>query len=157
MIYLALALIGFGIADLLRWSPEPVSWGRAALAALGGTAAVVGIAALSGIEAIGVAVVGTVTLIVLGLWSAYDLLDPDQAKPAGAIALIIAVVLALVGLSGQADPVAGDLASWYDGLGFGFAGEDRPKVDEVTEYFLIGTFASVLLAGMASVLLLASA
>jgi hypothetical protein len=42
--------------------------------------------------------------------------------------------------------------------GAGFASEEKaPKVDEITEYFLIGTFVSVLIAGVLALLVLAAA
>ena len=35
-------------------------------------------------------------------------------------------------------------------------GAEQPKVDEITEYFLIGTFTNVVVAAAASVLVLAA-
>jgi len=35
-------------------------------------------------------------------------------------------------------------------------GTDQPKVDEITEYFLVGTFTSVLVAAIVGILVLAS-
>ena len=245
MIFLALGLIGFGVGDLVRWSPEgDVSRFRAALAAGAGAAAVALVAGLSGMAPLAVLVGTVLTLAILALWQGYDLISSPVAKPELALGLVLAVVLCLIGVSGGADPVGGDLERWYANLGFGFTssvpldqfvlgvgatlfllatgnrlvrytlaatksaieeGETRlrggrllgpmerllvaasvvaggfagagfviaskgllwfrelrdlgaagPRLDSITEYFLIGTFTSVLIASAAALLVLAA-
>lgn len=249
MIYLALALLGFGVADLVRWSPEKVEKQRAVLAAAAGTASVVVIDALAGSDALQVVLVGMVALVVLMFWSAYDLIGSERFKPGYPISLVVGTIVILIALSGSADPIGGELATWYSNLDFGFVhdvaidqfvlgvgavlfllatgnrivrftlaateasliegegtmrggrvlgpmerlivaaavisggaagagfviaakgllrfreirgadqsnGPKQPKVDEITEYFLVGTFTSVIIAAIVSVLVLAAA
>lgn len=246
MIFLALALLGFGSCDMVRWTPDEVGGWHACIAAACGTAVVAAVAALSGMDFLSVLVAGVIALAVLSLWSAYDFL-PDWAKPEYALALVTGAVVILLALSGSADPVSGKIAEWYSHLGFSFIrhvsadqfvlavaaslfllasancvvryaldatadsllkGEDtmrggrilgpmerlivaaavvssnvagagfviaakgllrfreirsgdrlsdQPKVDEITEYFLVGTFTSVLVAAIMGVLVLAGA
>jgi len=243
MIFLALGLIGFGVADLVRWSPDDVTPLRVGVATVSGAIAVGLVAALCGMAPIGVLAAGALALAVLALWSGYELIFPGDPRPEYVLGLLIATVLGLVAVSGKADPVGGDIASWYGGLDFGFVhtvpvgqfllgvgatlfllatgnrivrftlaatgspaekGEDAlrggrllgpmerllvaasivaggfagagfviaakgllrfreltqpeapPKVDSITEYFLIGTFTSVLVAGICSLLVLAA-
>lgn len=54
---------------------------------------------------------------------AYDLLPEERAKPEYALALVVGVIAVLLGLSGSADPLGGDLASWYSNLNLGFTGD----------------------------------
>lgn len=255
MIFVALALLGFGVCDLVRWSPDRVGGLRAAAAALSGAAAVVVVAALAGLAVARVALAGGISLAVLWVWAAYDPIASKGPKPEHALILVVGVVTLLVAVSGSADPVGGEVATWYSNLGFGFARslpvdqfvlglgaacfllatgnrivrftlvateasllegegtmrggrvlgpmerlivaaavisggvaaagfviaakgllrfreirsadqsgakgpsaeERQSKADEITEYFLIGTFASVVLAGTVSVLVLAGA
>lgn len=123
MIYVTLALLGFGITDLVRWSPEKVSGWHSALVAVAGAAAVAAVAALSGIEALGVALAAVVALVVLLLWSTYDLIESEHARAEYPIALLVGTVGVLLAVSGSAEPVEGKLATWYDNLEFGFARE----------------------------------
>jgi hypothetical protein len=248
VIYLALALLGFGVADLVRWSPGRVGIRHAGAAATAGAAAVALVAMLSDMSSSGAILVAAIALAALLLWSAYDLLPSDHARPEYALALVLCVIAASIAYSGSADPIGGELATWYSSLGFGFAhhvsveqfvvgfggglfllgtanrivrftlaatkaslvdgesnlrggrllgpmerlfvaatvisgdlagaglviaakgllrfreiqGVDRgaasgPKIDEVTEYFLVGTFTSVLIAAAIGTLVLATA
>lgn len=242
MIFVALGLLGFGVSDLVRWSPEQVGKLHAAVAAIGGAAAVATIAALSGFDAPDLIRTTVVALTTLWVWSAYDLIPSRRAKPGYALALIFGVISVLVGLGGSAEPVAGEVATWYSQLDFGFSrdvpvdqfvvgasacvfllatgnrivrftllatrpslpdeegtmrggrllgpmerlivagtvisgdiagagfviaakgllrfreirGAEQPRIDEITEYFLVGTFTSVLVAVIAGLLVLAS-
>jgi hypothetical protein len=237
VILLALALLGFGIADLVRWTPESVCRLRAVVAVAVGTGSVALVASLGGMSLLKVLAVSAISLVVLSLWSAAS----SGLRPRLALTLIGVVVLVAIGLSGSVGGIGGDVATWYSGLGFGFVRRMpvdqfvlgvgvtlfllatanrivhltlhvvRPSlvskenslhggrilgpmerlivaaavlsgdllgagfviaakgllrfreiggasdVDEVTEYFLIGTFTSIILAAAAAVLLLAAA
>jgi hypothetical protein len=251
LIYVTLALLGFGIVDLVRWSPQKVGSWHAAVAAIAGVAAVAGVAELSGMEDSEVGLASVLGLVVFSLWSAYDLIESEHAKPAYPLVLVLGTILALLAISGSAEPVDGELGTWYANLDFGFARDipvdqfilgvgaacfllatgnrivrylllatearllksegtlrggrvlgpmerlivaaavvsggiagagfviaakgllrfreiqapgrsgarqiRQPRVDEITEYFLIGTFASVVIAGIIAILVLASA
>lgn len=243
MIIVALALLGFGIGDLVRWSPDPVGKKRAAIAVLAGAAAVAIVSALCGMPAGRVALATIVALLVLFLWSADCLLPSLRVRPEYPLAFMVGTMAAAIALSGAAEPIGGDAATWYSNLDFGFVHEvpldqfvlgvgallfllstgnrivsltlaatssslakqgegafrggrllgpmerlivvasvvsgdlagagfviaakgllrfreirasDKSTVDEVTEYFLIGTFVSVVLAAAVGVLLLAA-
>ncbi|HET7120492.1 MAG TPA: hypothetical protein VFI17_04475 [Solirubrobacterales bacterium] len=138
MILLALGLIGFGVGDLVRWSPERnVSAARTAVAAGAGAAAVALVAALSGMAPLSVLLAAALALALLGLWLGYDLIPGADKKPELALGLVLAVVLCLVGVSGAVDPVAGDLERWYGALAFGFT--RSVSVDQ----FLLGVGATL--------------
>ncbi len=120
MIFLALGLIGFGVADLVRWSPDDEATPlRAGAAAVSGATAVGLVAALSGMAPAGVILAGVLSLAVLGLWVGYELIASD-ARSEYVLGLLIATLAGLVAASGQADPVGGDIAAWYGNLDFGF-------------------------------------
>jgi hypothetical protein len=53
MMFVWLCLIGFGVADLLRWSPELVSHRRMALASLGSVVVTFLLAGLSRLSLLG--------------------------------------------------------------------------------------------------------
>ncbi len=139
MIFLALGMLGLGVGDLVRWSPGRVERTHAAAAAASGTVAVMVVAALSGMEASAVLLAGTTALVVLSLWSVYDLIPPKHAKPEYALALVVGVIAVLVALSGSADPVGGDVALWYSNLDFGFAR------DISVDQFVLGVGAALFL------------
>lgn len=141
MIFVSLALLGFGVADLIRWTPERVGLVHAVVAASVGAGAVMAVAAISGVAADTVLSWGAVALAVLLVWSAYDLFPGKYARPEYALALVVAVILVLLALSGSADPVGGDLATWYGGLGFGFTG--RVLIDQ----FMLGVGAALFALG----------
>jgi hypothetical protein len=243
VIFVALGLLGFGVADLVRWSPGRIGPRHAAVAAAAGTVAVTAVAALAGMGSSSVLIAAMAALAILFVWSAYDLLPLGRARPEYALLLVAGTLVLLVALSGSADSVGGRLATWYANLGFGFVqrvpvdqfvlglgaglfllvtanrvvrytlssaraslvdeesnlrggrllgpmerlivaatvisgdlagagfviaakgllrfreihGSDQPKIDEVTEYFLVGTFTSVLVAAALGVLVLAAA
>jgi hypothetical protein len=94
MILLSAGLLALGLADLLRWSPEPVAPRRALGAALASLAVTVAMIAVSGQGLGRVLWVAGLVAAVLGLWIA----------------------------SGSADPISGPLERWYSHLGFGFVG-----------------------------------
>jgi hypothetical protein len=144
VILVALALLGFGVVDLVRWSPDDVAWPRAIVAAIAGTAAVGGVAALSGMDSSGVLLAIAISFVILLLWSAYELLPSRDLKPEFALALVMSVIFALIALSGSADPIDGDLATWYSKLGFGFV--RQVSVDQ----FVLGVGATLFLLGTAN-------
>lgn len=139
MIFVALGLLGFGVGDLLRWSPERVGGLHAAVSAAGGTAAVAATGALAGFDVSEVLRTAVVAVAVLSIWSAYDLFPPEKAKPEYALALAVGVVGTLFGVSGSAEPVGGELATWYSKLSFGFAH------DVTVDQFTLGVSACLFL------------
>jgi hypothetical protein len=137
VILLALALIGFGIADLVRWSPDPVSARRSWLALAVGLGATVALAALGGLEALDVAVTAAVMLVALGVWLTFDRPAFEDLGPGYPLAWVLAVVAACFAASGSVDAVGGYVEEWYEGLPFGFAG--AVAVDQ----FLLGLGAAL--------------
>jgi hypothetical protein len=83
-------------------------------------------------------------VVDLLLWSAYELLPSRDLKPEFALALVMSVIFALIALSGSADPIGGDLATWYSKLGFGFV--HQVSVDQ----FVLGVGATLFLLGTAN-------
>jgi hypothetical protein len=144
MILVALALLGFGVVDLVRWSPDDTEWPRAVVAAIAGTVTVGAAAALSGMDWSGVLLAVAISFVVLLLWSAYELLPSRDLKPEFTLALVMVVIVALIALSGSADPIGGDLAKWYSKLGFGFV--HQVLVDQ----FVLGVGATLFLLGTAN-------
>ncbi len=144
MILLALALLGFGVVDLVRWSPENVDRWRVVAAAVAGTVAVGAVAALSGMDSLGVLLSIGIALVTLTLWSAYELLPAKDSRPELTLGLMMMVVVTLVALSGSAPHIRGDVATWYSKLGFGFV--HRVPVDQ----FVLGVGATVFLLGTAN-------
>jgi len=120
VVLISIGLLGFGVVDLIRWSPEPVGPRRAAAAVAIGIMAVVSLTALGGATSIQVVAAAVGSAIVLGIWVAFDYPPLDDA-PGLPLAWIAVVSLALFASSGSADPVSGQLARWYGQLGFGFA------------------------------------
>jgi hypothetical protein len=123
----ALALLGFGVADLVRWSPVENRRRLAAIAA--GTATVVAFAWLGGFSAAFVVGAGVLSSLLLGLWIEADRVvaggvtgttepNPRAVKPPLAMAVLL---LGLIAAAGAADPIGGSLASWYSNLPFAFA------------------------------------
>lgn len=121
MILLSLALTGFAVADLLRWSPDRVSRRRTALAAAGATAVTVALAALSGFQVAGVVVTGAATLTMLAVWLLFDQPPLRHLGSGYPLAWITTILFALVASSGSVDPISGPLDTWYSNLGFPFA------------------------------------
>ena len=137
MIYVALGMLGFGISDLVRWSPDGVGARRAVVAAAFGAGAVSLVAALSGFE---------------GTLRGGRLLGPMER-------VIVAAGVVSGGVAAAAFVIAAkgllrfrEIRSVSEDGG----GAEQARIDEVTEYFLVGTFASVLLAAAVGVLVLAA-
>jgi len=139
MIFVSLGLLGFGVGDLVRWSPGCVEKRRAVLAAISSTAAVALVAALSGMGAKAVLLSSVLAFAALLSWSLYDSSPSNQAKPEYALGFMILVLAVLFAASGSAGRVQGDLATWYSHLDFRFV-EDI-SVDQ----FLLGVGALLFL------------
>jgi hypothetical protein len=135
MIFVALALLGFGVGDLVRWTPDPVSWRRIVLATMAGVGAVTAVAATAGMATSSVLVAAAAALVVLALWLACDRLPAPLSKSEYPLALVVGTFVVLAGLSSLADPIGGDLATWYANLDFGFV--DRVPVEQ----FVLGAGA----------------
>jgi hypothetical protein len=144
VIFVTLALLGFGVADMGRWSLDELHWRRAIAAAVAGTAAVSAVAALSGMDFSAVLTAGAVSFVVLLIWSAYELLPSKNLTAGFALALVTGVIAVLFALSGSADRIGGDVATWYSKLGFGFV-----RVVSVDQ-FVLGVGATLFLLGTAN-------
>lgn len=143
MIVLALTLLAIAVADLVRWSPEPVKPARAVLS---GTVAVLvayGVAEASGMttgDALGLA---AAILLAVGGWLLFDTrLAPDA--PGWPLGWMVVIVTAALFGSGIADPVTGRVASWYADLPFGFTRSISVDV------FLLATGATLFLLATAN-------
>lgn len=139
MILLALALLAFATADLLRWSPEQASSARAAVALAGAVGAVIAVAALAGWPAWQVGAYGAAAAGAVGVWLLFDTAPPQRQAPGYPLAWITLVAICAFALSGSAPEVAGPISEWYSGLGFGF-------VEVVTvDRFLLGAASALFL------------
>ncbi len=119
MILIALGLLGFGVADLIRWSPNRASPGRAVVGVVAGGVGAMAVAALSGASAGQTLAVAGVSVAVLAVWVGLDY-SPLKGDPGRSLIWLGVVLLALFACSGSADPISGPLERWYDRLGFGF-------------------------------------
>lgn len=120
MILLALALLGFAVADLLRWSPGEASDLRTGIALIGATGVTTGVAALSGFEVGGVVAVGGTTFAVVAVWLLFDRAPLKDTGPGYPLAWILLVLVALFAISGSVDASSGSLEEWYADLAFAF-------------------------------------
>lgn len=121
MIVVSLALLGFAVADLIRWSPEAVPSSRAVLATAIAIVSTASIAALSGRDLADVALTGGLTLVAVGMWVAADGMAWTRSRPGAPLAWILGVVLLAFALSASGDPISGPLEHWYVRLPFAFA------------------------------------
>jgi hypothetical protein len=129
MMFVALGLVGFGVADLARrWPKSDASKARVAGAAFAGAIPVAVLAAFGGTSTRGVAVAGLIAVLVLVLWEGWERKTDESGDanedPETAWALVVPAVsiATLFALSGSTGDVRGDLARWYGDLGFPFAG-----------------------------------
>lgn len=136
MILLATGLFGFGVVDLIRWSPEPVSPWRAASAVAIGVTGTVALAALAGATVCQALAVAAGSVVVLGLWVSFDY-PPLDGSPAQPLAWLAVVLVALFACSGSADAISGPLARWYEQLSFGFV--ESVPIDQ----FVLGVSAAL--------------
>lgn len=144
MIVLSLALLGFAVTDLLRWSPEPVSIMRASLAIVGATAVTVAVAFLSGLGVREVVVVGLIMIVILTVWLLFDHRPLKHLGPGAPLAWIFVVLLLAFAASGLADTVSGPLERWYSNLPFAFT--RSVPIDQ----FLLGASAGLFLLATAN-------
>jgi hypothetical protein len=140
LILLSLALIGFAVVDLLRWSRDPVPTTRSCAAIFGAVGVTALVALLSGMSAFDVVVVGIAALAALSVWVFTD----RRCAPGYPLAWIISVLLVAIGLSGEADAVSGPLERWYAELAFSFV--EGVPVDQ----FLLATGAALFLLATAN-------
>lgn len=136
MILLAMGLLGFGVADLIRWSPEKVSALRATVAGVAGAAVVVVVAGLGGACLGQVLLATAASASVLAVWIGFDYSSLTRG-PGAPLGWMAAVMVALFAASGSVESISGPLARWYENLGFGFV--NALPVDQ----FVIGLSAGV--------------
>lgn len=131
MILGTLALLGFGVGDLVALLPLKTALGRVAAAAAG-VLVILGVAALSGMSASSVALTAIIAVPVV-VWL---LLSPGapEKRHAWLLLLPITALLGTSALSGSASQIERDLAHWYEGLPFDFASSKAIAVDQ----FMLG-------------------
>jgi hypothetical protein len=134
---MALGLLGFGLADLVRWSPEPVSPRRAVIAIAAGAAGTVALAALGGASVAQALAVAAVSLAVLGVWIGCDYPLSTVRLSGIQLAWAGAVFIVLFAFSGAVNSISGPLEHWYEQLGFGFV--ESVAVDQ----FVLGVSATI--------------
>jgi len=138
LILVALALLGFGVGDLVALLPLKTALGRVPAAAAA-VLAILGVAALSGMSAGSVALMAIIAIPV----AAWVLLAPDapEKKHAWLLLLPITALLGAITISGSASRVEGDLAHWYEQLPFDFVSSKAIPVDQ----FVLGVGAFLFL------------
>ena len=134
MILGALALLGFGVGDLVALLPLRTVLSRV-LAAAAAVLAMLGVAAVSGIPAGSLALTAIIAAPVV-IWV---LLVPEapEKEHAWLLLLPITALLGTIAVSGSAFQVEGDLAHWYGQLPFDFASSTAIPVDK----FVLGVGA----------------
>ena len=127
MILGALALLGFGVGDLVALLPLKGALGRVAAAAAA-VLVILGVAALSGMSAGSVALTAIIAVPAV-IWL---LLAPEapEKRHAWLLLLPITALLGTIAVSGSASRVEGDLAHWYERLPFDFASSKAVPVDQ---------------------------
>ncbi len=144
MILVSMALLAFGAADLVRWTPERVGWSRGLVAAGVGVLAPVLLALLSGQPALLVALSVVGVAVVVTAWVATEHQPLVSHGPGWPLALVALVLLLLFSLSGLGEPASGPLQNWYSGLGF-------PLSDVVPlDQFVLAVCAGVFLLASAN-------
>jgi hypothetical protein len=123
----ALALLGFGVGDLVALLSGKTVLGRVAAAAAA-VLVILGIAALGGMSAGSVALTALIAIPAV----AWILLAPEapEKRHAWLLLLPITALLGTIAVSGSASQVEGDLAQWYERLPFGFASSEAIPVDQ---------------------------
>ncbi len=112
---------------------------RVVFAVVAGTSAVTALAVLAGMGGATIAVVAMAGTLVLTAWSA-----APKGRPGLALAWIAVSLAVLFAVSGSADPIEGDLQSWYSGLPFPFAREVS------VEQFVLGLAGALFLLATAN-------
>jgi hypothetical protein len=123
----ALALLGFGVGDLVALLPLKTALGRVAAAAAA-VLAILGVAALSGMSTGSVALTAIIAVPAV----AWVLLVPEAPgkRHAWLLLLPITALTGTIAFSGSASQVEGDLAHWYERLPFDFASSKAIPVDQ---------------------------
>lgn len=142
MILLTLALLAFGTADLLRWSPDPVRAERGVTAGVAATALAAAAAGLAGFEKGQVLLIVAGTAVVLAVWIALDSVKSRARLLALPWALV--VLLAAFAAAGVPTSISGSLDDWYSDLPFSFT--DSVPVDQ----FALGVGAALFLLATAN-------
>jgi hypothetical protein len=119
VILLSMGLLGFGVLDLVRWSPGKVGAYRAAGAILAGAVASAALAGLGGACFGHVLLAAAVSALVLAVWVGFDY-SVSQNGSVAPLGWLAAVLTALFAASGSVNPISGPLEDWYANLGFGF-------------------------------------
>lgn len=111
MILLSIGLLGFGVLDLVRWSPEKVGTYRTVGAIAAGAAATTALAGLGGARFGQALLVATASASVLAVWVSFDnsTLKRGSVAPLGWLA---AVMAALFAASGSVNSISGPLEHW---------------------------------------------
>jgi hypothetical protein len=137
VIWLSLTLLGFGIVDLLRWSPDPVHKTRARGATVATALGIAAVGALAGFGLGRTILVGIVTLIALWVWTHFDY--SNTRRPGYPLAWALLVLVSAFAAAGSGDGVSGPLERWYSNLPFRFA-------ESITvNQFLLGLSAGLFL------------
>jgi hypothetical protein len=113
VIVLTLVLLGFAVADLIRWSPEPVSWQRSSLAGLGAVIATVALADGVGYDRGEAVRVGLLTAAPALVWLASELLVFVRDRPGIPLAWMLVSLGGAALLSTEGNEAAGRLERWY--------------------------------------------
>ncbi len=144
MIVLSLAMLAFAVADLLRWSPEPVSPLRTIIAGLGALVIVLALATLSDLPPRETAIVCAATIVAVGIWLSFDHATGGRSDAGWQLGWISTTLLCAFALSGQSAGISGPLAHWYSRLPFPFVGSVG------IEQFLLGASVALFLLATAN-------
>jgi hypothetical protein len=124
VIFLAIWLLGVGIADVVRWDTGR-SWGRSAAGAAAGVVVVIGAPGLVGFTAgeviefglpASVALVGWIVMSKAALTGTGTGTGTGTKIVAAPLAVLVVSVAGLLAANGHAPYAAGRLGGWYSGL-----------------------------------------
>lgn len=135
MILPALALLAFGVGDLLRLAPGKVRF-RTAIAIIGTLVATWGTARLSGMDWCSVTLTTIVALPAV-FWLLVDWSSGSQRRCVWALLLPAVALVGTVAASGSAGPVEGSLQDWYENLPLSFVASGLVSTDQ----FVLGVGA----------------
>lgn len=154
MILPALALLSFGVGDLIRLIPIAGKW-RTALAIAVALSSTWALAGLSGLDAKAVALTTIVALPSVA-WLSIEW-QPNESKPVWALALPAIALIGVFVASGSAAPIDGAIKDWYENLPFPFAtsGSDAVSLDQfilsiAVFFFLLATGNRIVLLVLAA-------